>query len=471
MELTLSYVDAPHIGYGRLGSHLAAGLKAAGVDLYDDINGPKEPHHLAPRGNRHKKTNVAAWVSTPGHARGWWDGQHPAIFTMWEAQRLPEAYREHLHHFVTVIVPSMQNVELFSQYHDNVRYCPLGVDPMQWHYTPRKAPGTTFNFLIGGSGARKGTDLAYKAFTRAFPDGSWGDGPIPRLVMKNPKGEDFYHQRVEVISGRLPAEDEIALYAEAHCYLQPSRGEGFGLQPIQAMAQGIPTILTDAHGHEAFAKLGYPISATNAPSAYFIYGDAGDWWEPSLDELVDRMRWVYDNYDQAQVDGRHAAEAVAAEFTWEKTTRAFIDAFDGALDLPYKGSGEWFKPDHKLYQTILNRDWTAEIAGVHYHFKKGEIYYEHSDVKRILFEAGFLDPACLEKFQTGETTGQLDSGLTEQEVARIGAYSARHSHCESCGQMLGGRSFADHLFERGEKMRARMAEFGLSDVQISEVLA
>lgn len=461
-ELTLLYVPSPSIGYGRLGVHLAKSLLDLGVDVFDTINSPNDmaTNHMTRqvKDRRAKQTNAACWVSTPGHARGWFTGQHAAIFTMWEAMRLPEAYREHLHHFDTVVVPSMQNVELFSQYHPNVRYVPLGVDPAQWHYVPRTRPDVFFNFLCGGSGARKGTDLAFKAFRKAFPDDSWGDGPIPRMIFKNPKGEDFYHPRVEVMSGRLTAEDEIALYESAHCYVQPSRGEGFGLQPIQAMAQGIPTILTNAHGHAAFAHLGYGISAKSSKSSYFIYGDAGDWWEPDLDELIDNMRWVYNNHEQSLALGKFAADTVASDFTWEQTARKFVAAFDGALDLPYTGDGTWFTPAYKVYLTVLNRDWNADIAGNVYQFKKGVTYYEHSDVKRILFEAGLLDPVCLEMFQKGETTGILDTGLTEQEVARIGAYSARHAHCSECGQALGGKTKADAIFEELEdQAKARVA--------------
>ena len=45
----------------------------------------------------------------------------------------------------------------------------------------------------------------------------------------------------------LPTSDqEVDLFAEAHCYLAPSKGEGWGLCPHQAIAQGCPTVLTDA---------------------------------------------------------------------------------------------------------------------------------------------------------------------------------------------------------------------------------
>lgn len=476
MELDLLAVDAESIGYGRLGVKLRESLVRRGVDVYDDLNVPTgHQNHLSEQvdGRRHKKTNVVAWVSTPGHANGWWDGQIPVILTMWEAQRLPEAYREHLHHFDTVIVPSQQNLELFSEYHPNVKLATLGVDPAQWHFEERKQPGQNFTFLIGGSGARKGTDLAYRAFLTAFPDGSWGDGPIPRLMMKNPKGEDFYHSRVDMVSGRISAAAEVALYANAHCYLQPSRGEGFGLQPIQAIAQGMPTILTAAHGHSSFAHLGYGLSTTAATASYFIYGDAGDWWEPDFDELVGYMRYVYDNYDAAQAFAKESAAVVARDFTWDQCARQFIEAIgEDRLSVPYQGDGvTWVKPEAKLYMVVTNVDYKADIAGSVYLFRRGETYYEPSDVKRIMFEAGVLDAACLETFQAGLESGPMDTGLTPDQVERAGFFSASASFCDRCGQQANtAPTNADLLFEHGEKMRAKMAEYGLSDEQVSAVM-
>src|SRR5690349_6753884 len=93
------------IGYGRLGIKLAAALEAKGIDLFNAMDSPNPPSHLQKRieGTRVGLTNVVGWVSTPGHARGWHNGQYATLFAMWEAQRLPEAYREYLHNFGLVI--------------------------------------------------------------------------------------------------------------------------------------------------------------------------------------------------------------------------------------------------------------------------------------------------------------------------------------------------------------------------------
>lgn len=431
------HVHSESIGYGRLGVNLAKELPKHGVQVFDYLpepDGLKQPNleHLAMvnAGDREGIAPAVIWVSVPTHARGWYKGQTPFMFTMWESGTLPPSFRETLHEFEAIAVPSWQNVDLFSQYHSNVHYVPLGVDPDVWHYTPRKPPGQFFNFLIGGSGVRKGTDLAHQAFRKVFSSpSSWGDGPVPLLVMKNPRGEAFHGERVQVVAGRLDAEQEVAIYEDAHCYLQPSRGEGFGLQPLQAMAQGCPTILTNAHGHESFAYLGYGISAKPAQSAYFIYGDAGEWWEPSLDELCERMRYVYDNYNEAcELAKFNAQNIISKGWTWYTTAIQLIHNVIG-VDL-LKSECEdftWYGPTLQKFQIITNRDWSCSVAGSHFQFTKGEPQWQVADVKRILFEAQLLDPSCLEG---------PDNGLLPQQLENLPAYRDRHDWCQLCGQKL-----------------------------------
>jgi hypothetical protein len=249
--------------------------------------------------------------------------------------------------------------------------------------------------------------------------------------MKNPRREDFGGPYVEVVGGHISPQAEVDLYAGAHCYLQPSRGEGFGLQPLQALAQGCPTILTGAHGHDSFAHLGHSLSTTMAKSEYFIYGEAGDWWEPDFDELCDHMRWVYDHYGDACAKAWESSRVIAADFTWARCAQRFIDAVGPEhLEVPYSGDGTWVRPELRRYLVVTNRTWSCEISGVSYQFTKGERYFEMADVKRILFEANLLDPVCL--------TPDVDEdiGLTVAQVERLGAYSSRHAYCELCHQRL-----------------------------------
>lgn len=437
MELSLMYVHAERIGYGRLGTLLAAELEKMGVTVYDAIEG--DPRRTATDGDKQGKTNLACWVSTPSHARGWWKGQTTSMFTMYEAMELPASFTENLHEFETIIVPSRQNQELFSRYHDNVQFLPLGVDPETWHYTPRRE-GRDFNFLIGGSGNRKGVDLAYLAFLEVFgEEGSWGNGPIPHLIFKSPRGlEATDHPRMTMVAGYLTADDEVGLYEQAHCYLQPSRGEGFGLQPLQAIAQGIPTILTDAHGHDSFAQLGYGLDSTHHPSDYFMYGDSGDWWEPDFEQLCDMMWGVYNDYADALKFAKQSAETVAQHFTWRNCAEGFLNILGRDRLTPYQGTGEWYSPTSKLYEVIVNRTRVVDAGGLKRLYVAGKTYYEPADLKRILFDTGALDPACLK----GE-----DIGLAPEQLGDVAEYSAAAEWCPTCEQRLNsGISRSDALF-------------------------
>jgi glycosyl transferase family 4 len=428
--LNLKHVVSTRLGYGRLGVKLAAALEASGVTVFDGMVNDDPRDDEAQRRAGCSKFGIApviCWVSTPSHARGWWEGQTPMLLTMFESGTLPESFREGLHNYRRVLVPSKQNVELFSEYHDDVRYLPLGMDPVEWCYQARKPPAAEFRFLIGGSGPRKGTDLAVKAFRAAFPEGSWGRGPVPWLVLKNPRNEDFYGNRMRTIGGKIPGAAEIAVYADAHCYLQPSRGEGWGLQPLQAIAQGCPTILTDAHGHEAFAYLGHGIPAGRSKSDYFIFGDAGEWWEPDLAALIERMRWVYDNYDKATAMAAESSREAHKTFTWAKTAERFLACVGGreALMTPGPEPVTWVRPTAQLFPVKVRVDWSADICGHKYMFSPDVTYWESADVKRILFEAGALAADCIT-----EDSGLLPSQLGDRRRAEA-------DFCPTCHRSLG----------------------------------
>ena len=424
-ELTCLRVPNTEIGYGRMGMELVAALERQGYQIRTDQDQP---------------TGTLVHFSIPGHLLKWYDGQRLVILTMFESATLPEAFRETLHHFDTVVVPSEQNREMFAHYHPDVRVIDLGIDPELWKPTSRITPRTRFTFLHGGSGIRKGGDVAYRAFRQAFPPGSWGDGPEPWLVLKSPRPSDFFGERVEQINGRIPAEEEIRLYERAHCYVQPSRGEGFGLQPLQAIVQGLPTILTDAHGHKAFSHLGWPVEASLSPTprGSFMLGEAGDWWEPDIDQVAEHMRWIYDNYSGASSIAYGNAKVAHARFTWDNSATQLMEIVGEPL--PYTGSGEILTPKVKRYRTVLLKPHAADIAGHSFRWEAGVEYFEHADIKRILFEGDYLDPSCLDG----------DSGLTEEQAERAAKISGRDATCPTCHQTLNSRRTSADLVEAGE---------------------
>jgi hypothetical protein len=173
------------------------------------------------------------------------------------------------------------------------------------------------------------------------------------------------------------------------------------------------------------------------PAGYFMYGDAGDWWEPDYDELVCQMLWVYDNYAEALDQAHMAADIIARDWTWDVTARRLIRVFGDELTKPYSGDGSWRVPEQRLFPVVLTGTHSFDIAGITYQFTKGVEQWAPADVKRIMFEAGYLDPACI---------ADDDEGLTRQQAAMVGRYTYEHAHCHACGQPLNSKpTLADSL--------------------------
>lgn len=447
-ELTLLYVHGENIGYARAGTMLSDQLRKRDVTVYDDdgydnvLLHPTQNHFLRNTDIAPSPTNALCFVAVPSHLKGYWNGQHKSILTMWEAMHLPPPFRENLHEFDEIYVPSWHNVELFSKYHDNVSFIPLGVDPERWHYVEPTPPGAEFRFLISGRGQRKGMDLAYEAFRQVFHGAKppIRGGPIPKLIMKSIRGVgDYFAPGIDHVTGKLTADEESDLYASSHCYLQPARGEGFGLQPLQAIAMGRPTILTNAHGHESFAHLGIPIGWKESKADYFIYGDAGNWWEPNLEELCEAMWDVYHNWEDHMVKAKASAQVVAESWTWENTADRFMDLLGPQMMLPYSGDGGRVESEPQLFKIMVNQPYDGEVAGRSLHFEPGKEYWDFADVKRIFFDAGILDYRCTE----GE-----DHGLAPVQAEQRVTYKAHDEVCRTCGQILNsGIKKSDQLYE------------------------
>ena len=453
LSMNCLYVHNTELGYGRMGVKLVAALERMGVEIFDDLPAPAKSGAMKFIPHTNGKSGVkghVAWLATPGHCRGYWKGQTRSLLTMWESNLLPEPFREALDTFDTIIVPSQQNKDLFSRYHPNVKYVPLGVDPEEWYPIPRPEYdlGKYFNFMISGGGYRKGSDLVIKAFEKIFGGGF--DGPEPRLFVHSAKAAEFpRNPRIHLNTGKFTDEEERAYYAMMHCYVQPSRGEGFGMRPLQAIVQGCPTIATLAHGHMAFGDfITYPIKArlSKTPEQSFHHGPAGSWWEPDFDQLCDAMLDVYQNYALAVSKAKSLAQMAHKQFTWDNTARLYVQAIGiENLVLPDVVATKWIQPPQRRYMVRVNRDHPLEVGGIQYIFTPGRDYWETADVKRILYDAGILDPSCLPQNMIAADDAQdgapmpldmLETGLTEAQLANQTDYTAAHSLCPTCGQML-----------------------------------
>jgi glycosyltransferase involved in cell wall biosynthesis len=162
-----------------------------------------------------------------------------------------------------------------------------------------------FTFLHISSGlARKGIEELITAYCLAFsshdpvllviktfdnPDNvvdSW----IERLT-----GASKYAPAIQVISEELDERAMDFLYHVADALVLPTRGEGFNLPAAEAMARGLPVIVTRHGGHLDFCndQNSWLIDCTHEFATSHLKIVNSYWARASIDELAAAMKTVY----------------------------------------------------------------------------------------------------------------------------------------------------------------------------------
>ena len=305
-------------------------------------------------------------------------GQYRAAFTMWESDKVPDRFIHCFSKYDQIIAPCQHNADLFSKHHPNVSYVPLGIDTSYWKPIKREA-NSTFRFHAGGSGwQRKGLDIVVKAFRQLKLPNAELHIKAARHAKDTPeeaRGENIYLHR------QWMTQDEMRTWLnQADCFVAPSRGEGFGLIPLQTIALGIPTIISDTSGQAQFTHLATGvISSGKSVSKNF----GGTWDEPSVTQLAEVM---LDHYHNDQSVKATANAKLATGFSWANATKKLLDV------LPV-GKLLVAPAEEKIVLSLpirVNKTIKADIGKESFFFDKGLDYTVSEDVFRILSKSGHL---------------------------------------------------------------------------------
>jgi len=183
--------------------------------------------------------------------------------------------------------------------------------------------GERYIFYLGGLDQRKNVPQLVRAFAHLYKQLEQPD--LQLLISGNPdkqKGSFFPDPRPvaaelgisdRVIYRFVEDADKPAMYSGASLFVFPSLYEGFGLDPLEAMACGAPVV------------------CSNRTSLPEVVGDAAITVDPDdTHALVAAMRSVLTNSSLAN-DLRARSIQRAAQFSWRKTATETLAAYEEAL--------------------------------------------------------------------------------------------------------------------------------------------
>ena len=268
--------------------------------------------------------------------------------TAWETDRVPAAIAQQLSDLDLLIVPSQHTADAFRRSGLDPE-CPLRVVPHALHMpalqeaeASRAAASSrsryTF-YTIGTNIPRKNLAAIIAAYCRAFGPAYDRVGLVIKTSGDLDSVKHLYRDglnlagvhgspRIPIYGDVWPADKIRQLHLQSNCWVDATRGEGFGLGQLEAAAMGNPVITTGWGAQtEVLAGSGImrtlidwelePIDPTMAEIG--VYQADQKWAEPSIAGLADAMRraamerWSKSLSQARQIVDRYSLQRIGKE--------------------------------------------------------------------------------------------------------------------------------------------------------------
>lgn len=175
-------------------------------------------------------------------------------------------------------------------------------------YFPALA-GHKYVLLLSRLDPKKNVEVLIEAF-RSLKDDAWrlviaGDGSRDYVASLRQRADDVEEI---IFTGWVAGEQKEALLRDAALFVLPSSQENFGLSVMEAMARGVP-VLVSPH-----VNLAHEIEAANAG------------WVVELAQLNDGLVAALDNETERDLRGKAAYE-FSRQYSWQRTATELIDLY------------------------------------------------------------------------------------------------------------------------------------------------
>ena len=340
------------LGYGVVGRGLVRALHSAGARpaLFPigPVDCPDDDIHLL----RKLATDALRYDPQAPSFRlwhGWEMAHHPtrglrsgATFFELDRLRPEEVYQLNQLDIVFAFGGWAAGVMRRSGVTAAIREIHCAVDTDVFCLRPLPEDGPTVFVNAGKWEIRKGHDVLLSAFLRAFcPDDD------VRLIMlcDNPflspdeaAGWVEYYKnhpladKVVVLPRQPTRQDVAGVFAQAHCGVFPSRGEGWNMEAMELLAMGRHVIATAATAHLDYMSAKNAILVPPGPDepAYDgkWFSGQGNWVsipDHCIDQFAERMREFHQNRLAGHLLENEAGVETCRSLTWGSSALKIVD--------------------------------------------------------------------------------------------------------------------------------------------------
>ena len=324
-------------GYGYIGESLALALDKLGHSVW--VNPIKiwyKKESLKERTLQLMEPNKPDFELIIMYPTYSFEGVHKnaAIVTMYEANKCPTEWTKRLNQLrLPIFAPSEFVLNMFKDSGVTVpiSQLTLGTDTDFYIRKKRIFPeDRPFRFLtVGKMEPRKNVATLVRCFQNSFTLNENVELIIKtreRFLSPEVKRAAQFDKRIKIIEKTISEEELRKLYYYCDAFAYPSLGEGFGFPPRNAIATGLPTVVTGWSAlNEIPGASRVPVARLRPmPACGFSYGQESE----LLMADVDEDKFMYEMYclaTDAEYYNKTAEEVYRVkQDTWEECGRAFV---------------------------------------------------------------------------------------------------------------------------------------------------
>jgi glycosyltransferase involved in cell wall biosynthesis len=251
-------------------------------------------------------------------------------YTMVENTRIGDGWVNFCNNMDGIFVPSQFLVQVFQEcgVKKPIKVVKQGINSKNFPFINRPNKEKFVFGTVGYIDDRKNWKDMVQAFCSEFEP----DEPV-ELWIKNANvyfaHNGFTDPRIKVINRFYTPKELHTLYGLFDCFLCPSHAEGSCLPAREAMATGLPVILTNWSGLSEIANYGYPLTpvAIDYPD---IRGAEQPGFMARLDvqELMYYMRYVYEHRNEAKAKGITASKYIHENWEWNVCAKDLLSKLE-----------------------------------------------------------------------------------------------------------------------------------------------